>query len=207
MTPSAYRDLLRVARRLARGGDEADALVQEALLAAVAAGRDPAAPANRRWLAGVVRNSAAFAARSAARRRQRESAWRMEREPTDAAPNEPPAAVLAGLPPALRSVAALAFTGHSRREILYLLDINDAALRQRLTALKRRLAALGVPWSDRTPGLGLPLNYGRIRDALLPKLVREGGLFASHDPDGHLFVFRRSQTAPPRQQEHDQSRQ
>ncbi len=42
-----------------------------------------------------------------------------------------------------------------------------------------------------TPGLNLDLSYGRIRDALLPALLRHGGLIASHDPDGHLFVIRR----------------
>ncbi len=42
------------------------------------------------------------------------------------------------------------------------------------------------------PGLNLDLSYGRIRDALLPALIREGGVFASHDPDGHLFVVRRA---------------
>ena len=42
-------------------------------------------------------------------------------------------------------------------------------------------------------GLNLDLAYGRIRDALLPLLLRQGGTLASHDPDGHLFVLRRSQ--------------
>ena len=34
---------------------------------------------------------------------------------------------------------------------------------------------------------------------LLPALLRHGGVFASHDPDGHLFLIKRSQTDTPRQ--------
>jgi len=200
MTPLAYRELVRVARRYSRRTDEAEDLVQDALLAAVSAGRDPSAAISRPWLIGVIRNRAAFAARSAARQRKREGDWLAGRPAgSGAAPEEAPGAWLAALLPALKAVAALALTGHSRPEILYLLAISDTALRQRLAALKRRLAVLGVSWPEQTPGLALPLDYGRIRDALLPKLLREGGLFASHDPDGHLFVIRRSQTDPARQ--------
>ena len=196
MTPSAYSDLLRLARRHTRRADEADDLLQDALLDAVAAGRaDLDLSVNRRWLAGVIRNRAAFAARGAARRTRRETLWHMARAGSDeAAPAAGVDDMLKDLPPSLKAVAALALTGHSRREIAYLLRLNDTALRQRLSALKRRLAARGLVMPSGMPGLSLDLAYGRIRDALLPKLVREGGLFASHDPDGHLFVVRRSQT-------------
>lgn len=205
MTPAVYRDLLRLARRHTRRPEEAEDLVQDALLDAVAAGRaDLADPANRRWLGGVIRNRAAFAARSAARRRRREHLWQAEQEPTEApAPAPDIADALKALPPALKSLAALALSGHSRREIAYLLRLPDTALRQRVAALKRRLRALGLLMPEQTPGLNLELSYGRIRDALLPRLVREGGLFASHDPDGHLFVIRTSQTRAPRQRDHD----
>jgi RNA polymerase sigma-70 factor (ECF subfamily) len=118
----------------------------------------------------------------------------------------PVADVLRGLPPALKAVAALALSGHSRREIGYLLRLPDTALRQRLSALRRKLMARGLALPATTPGLSLDLSYGRIRDALLPQLLREGGLFASHDPDGHLFIIRRSQTGASRQQGHIQSR-
>jgi DNA-directed RNA polymerase specialized sigma24 family protein len=208
MTPAVYRDLLKLARRHTRRADEAEDLVQDALLDAVAAGRaDLADPANRRWLGGVIRNRAAFAARNAARRRRREQLWLAERPPVEP-PVSPPdiAEVLRTLAPALKSLAALALSGHSRREIAYLLRLPDTALRQRIGALKRRLRALGLLMPGQTPGLNLELSYGRIRDALLPKLVREGGLFASHDPDGHLFVIRTSQKAAPRQQGRDQTR-
>jgi RNA polymerase sigma-70 factor (ECF subfamily) len=103
--------------------------------------------------------------------------------------------ILPALPQALRVVALLALTGHSRREIGYLLNLSDAALRQRVVALKGRLKAAGLATPTEFAGLNLDLAYGRIRDALLPQLLRQGGLFATHDPDGHLFVVRRSQNS------------
>jgi RNA polymerase sigma-70 factor (ECF subfamily) len=204
MTPSAYDELLRLARRHSRRAGEAEDLLQDALLDAVAEGRaDLSQIPNRRWLAGVIRNRAALTARTAARRTRREAEWQRARPATEAPDTAPDVATLLhDLPPALKIVAALALTGHSRREIAWLLRLEDTALRQRLSALKRRLAAAGIAMPAGTPGLNLDLSYGRIRDALLPRLVRDGGLFASHDPDGHLFVIRRSQTATPRQQ-HD----
>lgn len=196
MTPASYDELLRIARRYSRRAGEAEDLLQDALLAAVAAGQaDLRDAANRRWLAGVIRNRATFAARTAARRTRRETRWVSEAPPAVAdAPVLPVDEMLRELPPSLKAVAALALTGHSRREIAYLLRLTDTALRQRLSGLKRALAARGIAMPAATPGLTLDLAYGRIRDALLPKLVKEGGLFASHDPDGHLFVIRRSQT-------------
>ena len=202
MRAFAYNELLRLARRHSRRADEAEDLLQDALLDAVAAGRaDLADAGNRRWLAGVIRNRAAMAARGAVRRRRRETLWQAERAGPEAVASTDPAEVLRDLPPALKAVAALALSGHSRREIAYLLRLEDAALRQRVVALRRQLSARGIPMPALTPGLGLGLSYGRIRDALLPKLVREGGLFASHDPDGHLIVFSSSQSAGPRQQQ------
>ena len=85
----------------------------------------------------------------------------------------PVADVLSGLPPSLKSVAALALTGHSKREIAYLLDLPETALRQRFSALRRTLAARGIPLPATTPGLNLDLQYGRIRDALLPLLIAQ----------------------------------
>jgi RNA polymerase sigma factor (sigma-70 family) len=209
MNPGIYRDMLRLARRHSRRADEAEDLLQDALLEAVAAGRaDLSDTRNRRWLGGVIRNRATLVARTAARRVRRELLWHQARpeEPAVAATSPKEITeILKELPPSLKVLAALALSGHSRREIAYLLSLNDTALRQRLTALKRRLAAHGLLMPAQTPGLSLELSYGRIRDALLPKLMSEGGLFASHDPDGHLFVFRRSQTDAPRQQKNGQS--
>jgi RNA polymerase sigma-70 factor (ECF subfamily) len=201
MRRAAYEHLNAVARRHSRRPDEAEDLVQEALLEAVKAGRTnlDAAP-QLRWLSGVIRNKARFAARSAIRRQRRDSLFQ---EAPQRQPVEPGdiAAILAGLPPALKAVAALALAGHDRREIAYLLALPDTALRQRVRALKQHLAARGVAMPEDTPGLSHDLFYGRIRDALLPGLLRQGGVFASHDPDGHLFIVQRSQTGPSRQQQ------
>lgn len=172
MRHSLYAQLRATARRESRDAGGEEDLVQEALLAAVLAGRmDFDSADTARWLTGTVRNRARMAARGAVRRKTRETRWQAEvhagapaAEPGDIA------AFLAGLPPALKAVAALTLSGHTRREIAFLL------------------------------GLNLDLAYGRIRDALLPQLLRHGGMFASHDPDGHLFVIRRSQNPAWRQQ-------
>lgn len=187
---SIFAQLLAQARRHARHTGEAEDIVQEVLLAAVAAGReDYANPANRRWMAGAIRRRAAFDARSAARRRHREARWQAERS-TDQ-PGDPGPAfqeMLSGLPPSLRVLAALALSGHSRPEILYLLGLSDPALRQRIRQLRKALARSAIPMPIGSPGLGLDLDYGRLRDRMAPMLRVHGGLLASHDPDGHIFL-------------------
>lgn len=102
-------------------------------------------------------------------------------------------AILADLPKSLRVMAALALSGHSRAEIAYLLDLPDTALRQRVRALKLALNKKGVAMPTEMVGLNLDLAYGAIRQALTPALRRHGGMFATHDPDGHIFLFKRSQ--------------
>lgn len=194
MRQRLYAQLCAVARRQGTDASAVEDVVQEALVIAIEAGRqDLADPENGRWLTGVVRNRARMASRSARRRRFRDHDWQASR---DADPHEAGSLseTLAGLPPALKTFAALVLTGHNRREIAYLLDLPDTALRQRVSALKRHLRARGLVAPDGLPGLNLDLAYGRIRDALLPALARHGGVFASHDPDGHLFLVRRSQT-------------
>lgn len=193
-----FAKLIAIARREA-GAAQAEDVVQDALLAAIEQGRaDLDDQANLRWLSGVVRNKARMSARTARRQRHRDGLWQAGRtEPVTE--NAAPAEVLAGLPQALRVIAALVLTGHNRREIAYLLNLPDTALRQRISALKRHLVARGLAAPHELSGLHLDLAYGRIRDVLLPALLRHGGSFASHDPDGHLFVVRRSQNGPPRQ--------
>lgn len=195
MSIAAYRELLATARRETRRADEAEDLVQDALLVGLAAGRaDLDSLADRRWLKGVIRNKARLSARTAARQRLRETGWHALSHATEDADTSAPGDTIAILPPSLRIVATLAMTGHSRREIAYLLGLSDTALRQRLSGLRRHFAQAGLTLPRQTPGLSFDLAYGRIRDTLLGKLLREGGLFASHDPDGHLFIVRRSQT-------------
>jgi RNA polymerase sigma-70 factor (ECF subfamily) len=194
MRSQLYARLCAVARRECGDAASAEDVVQDALVVAVASGRsDLADPATARWLSGVVRNKARMLARGAGRRRRREHLWFSEREPDPAGmdPDDLETA-LVDLPPSLKVLAALALTGHSKREIAYLLDLPDTALRQRLTSLRRALAARGIAMPATTPGLNLDLQYGRIRDALLPLLLAQNGTIASHDPDGHLFVVRKA---------------
>lgn len=181
------------------GSVNAEDVVQDALIVAIEAGRhDLADSANAAWLRGVVRNRARMDARTARRRKGREGQWQSARSVQEPAKVDMPE-ILAGLPPALRSLAALVLTGHNRCEIAYLLNLPDPALRQRVSALKRHLRARGLVAPDELGGLNLNLAYGRIRDALLPVLQRHNGLFASHDPDGHLFIVKRSQKDMSRQ--------
>lgn len=182
------------------GVAQAEDVVQDALLVAIEQGRtDLDDRANLRWLSGVVRNKARMCARVARRRRHRDRLWHEADRAEPASPGATPAEVLADLPKALRVVAALVLTGHNRREIAYLLKLPDTALRQRISALKRHMVARGLAAPRELSGLHLDLAYGRIRDALLPTLLLHGGRFASHDPDGHLFLVRPSQTGMPRQ--------
>lgn len=194
--PRALADLHVLARRVSRRADEADDLVQEALLVALEAGRtNLAAPETRRWLAGVIRNRAAFDARTSARRKRRETGW-SEAQPAASIRTETPAPELAHLSPALRVTALLALSGHTRQEIGWLLNLSDAALRQRISQLRRALDATPTP----DTGPSGPLAFGRIRRALLGPTRRPEAFLASHDPDGHLFVVSRSQISAPRQQ-------
>lgn len=192
--------LIAIARRSA-GLASAEDVVQDALLIAVEAGRhDLADPATARWLTGVVRNRSRMAARAAHRRLGRETAWSEAGNHAPERDSPALAVVLDGLSPALRTLAALVLTGHNRREIAYLLHLPETALRQRISALRRQLVARGIAAPGELIGLNLDLAYGRIRDALLPALHRHGGAFASHDPDGHVFLVRPSQNPTPRQQ-------
>lgn len=193
-----HAQLLGIARRNA-GDVNAEDFVQDALVIAIEAGRhDLADPANAAWLRGVVRNRARMTARTARRRKSREGHWQSTHVVHEPTKTDMPD-ILADLTPALRGLAALVLTGHNRREIAYLLNLSDTALRQRVSALKRHLRAKGLAAPHELVGLNLDLAYGRIRDALLPVLQRHGGIFASHDPDGHLFIVRRSQKAGARQ--------
>jgi DNA-directed RNA polymerase specialized sigma24 family protein len=190
-----YDRIRAEARRVCRNPGEADDLLQDALIEALRQDRaDLSILANRRWLHGVIRNKARMAARTGQRRRLRDTAWQEDRRDPAVPEATPVSDLLAALPPALKSVAALALSGHSRREIAYLLRLDDTTLRQRIATLGKRIRALGLPVPENTPGLRLELHYGRIRDALLPALLREGGIFATHDPDGHLMIFRRHPT-------------
>lgn len=195
-----YARLLQTARRYARRQDEAEDIVQDVLVAACAAGRsDFCSSEDISWMLGAIKRRAAFNARSAIRRRLRDARWQADRPESEGIKNASSAidigAFLQDLPRALRVTAALALSGHSRAEIIYLLNISDAALRQRICALKKAFVRMGITAPADMASLNLDLAYGAIRQALQPFLRHHGGTFASHDPDGHLFIVRCSQKA------------
>lgn len=198
--PGLFADLHALARRHARRAEEADDLLQSALLAAIEAGRtDLGSPETRRWLCGVIRNRAAFDARTAGRRRRREQAWSRAEPP--ASPSGGPFAAddtVQGLSPALRTTGLLVMNGCTRAEIGWLLNLSDAALRQRISQLRKALKEREAPGQPRLHG---GLAFGALRRSLLAATRRGGAFLASHDPDGHLFVVGRSQFAPLRQQD------
>ncbi len=190
MRPSQYAQLCSVARRILGETCEAEDVVQDAYLTAFLDGRtDFGSIDTRKWLVGTVRNKARMALRSAVRRRGRESQWQPEPLDSLADDQRELARLMQALTPPLKSVLALALSGHNRREIAYLLKLTDATLRQRICALRRRVAEAGLTVPAGLPGLGSGIAYGRMRGALSSKLVRRGGVLASHDPDGHLFVI------------------
>ena len=186
LSRAAYLELLSLARRHARGRIEAEDLLQEALAAALAAGR--AQPGNHRaWLGGVMRNIALMHGRSAARRRRREERFATFSGTASDDVSDMPR--LDGLAPSLRIVAMLALSGHSRAEIRHLLRISDEALRQRIAGLRRHWRRAGETRPAEFRALRDGLAFGMIRRSLLPLMRRGGTDFASHDPDGHPMAF------------------
>lgn len=195
LTRADCGELLAMARRHARGRVEAEDLMQEALLAALAAGRRGGV-ADRPWLAGVMRNLARMNARSSLRRCRRETAV-MEAAPGEAARAMADETVrLDGMPGSLRIVAALALSGHTRAEIRYLLGISDEALRQRIMGVRRHFVQRGDASPDGLPGLRHGLAFGAIRRGLLPLARRMEAGFATHDPDGHGIAFGKMRLPP-----------
>ncbi len=197
--PSIFSQLLREAQRAACRRLEAEDLFQTVWLAAVEAGReDLSRAANRQWFVGALRRRALFDARTAVRRRTREQrAALIDAHAGQSA--EVPVWFVERLPPKLRTTALLVLTGHSKPEILWLLRINEPALRQRIADIRRRWRAEGGASLDGVSGLRGPFNFGVIRRALLPPARSPGVVLASHDADGHLFVVSTSRKPEVRQ--------
>jgi RNA polymerase sigma-70 factor (ECF subfamily) len=183
---AAYRDLLRVARRVTRSPEEARDLVQDAVVIALARGfHDWPSPARRSWLRGVVQKRAALLVREQVRRRRREQVLDVvdpERRGWTWRPG-----FLASLPRSLREVAALVGADLDAAEIRWILGLGDTAFRQRLTGLRRALRAEPEPT---VPAGEPPGSFGPGRAEVLASLRRRGGrVLATHDPDGHpLFL-------------------
>lgn len=167
--------LLALARRVARDDDEAEDLLQDALVVAAEQGRWPPEP---RWMRGVLRNLAAMHVRSAVRRRRREAMWEGTRERVP--PRPLPVPDPRGLPPGLARLARLVGAGCTRDEVRWLLRLRDPALRQRLRALRQVAVPTErppTPCADRDP----------VRSALLRHPGRSTGFLGATDPDGHGF--------------------
>jgi len=191
MKAETYRDLLAVARRHVRVAGEGEDLVQDALLAAVAAGRFDI-DAERKWLAGVIRNKAAMIARGEGRRRARES--RRKIDPPGRA--ESPGEFFQAFPRSARTVAILVLHGMNPDEICQALDLSPEAFRQRLTSVRREAQKLSPAMrrealASAFARSGADLDLGPLRRALLA-CVRERPGIGFHDPDGHLIVVAKS---------------
>jgi RNA polymerase sigma-70 factor (ECF subfamily) len=202
MDLATYRRLRARAARLSRRAADADDLLQDALLAAVEAGRDDGP-----WLEGVLKQRAAMTARSEGRRRRREAACAAtgaeDPVPTD---DHRPAreSLLRALPPAARRVAVLALHGLSADEIRWILGLADTAFRQRLTRIRKALGELSPPQRAeaqamacrRDPARAVDLQFGLVRRSLKAALAGRAGL-GTHDADGHLLVIRGAHGSPP----------
>lgn len=221
MDLAAYRRLQTTARSCARRADEAEDLLQDALLAGLEQGLDDPA-----WLAGTVRNLARMQARGAVRRRHREAAVALTEADASLPPGDPPHAVpmsqatspartalLAALPPSARRVAVLALHGLNAEEIRCVLGIAGTAFRQRLSVIRRatgalppalRAEALALAYV-RDPARSVDLQFGLVRRALKaalaagaephPHAAAAPGL-GTHDLDGHLLVLRGAGAGP-----------
>lgn len=184
----AYRDILLMARRFSRSGDEARDLVQDVLMIALARGlHDWPSPERRAWLRGVVRKRAAFLARGQVRQRRREGLLDVGGPGAGTWSWQP--RFLASLPRSLRVVASLACADLCAAEIRWLLGLSDTALRKRLSALRCAVRAEAEP-----PTLPAPephLSFGAQRAQLLATLRRQRvPALATHDPDGHPILLR-----------------
>lgn len=185
-----YIEFLQYANKIAVHTDEAEDLLQTALLAAIEADRsDMSNIANRKWLVGVIRNQSAFYARSAVRRKKREASTSyLNNSLVESTSTVPTRNFVNTLPSRLKITALLALTGHTKTEISWLLKVSDSALRQRIVQIKRRWGEFDGDHVSELNSLKGELDFGRIRQSLLKMPFRSSETLASHDPDGHLFM-------------------
>jgi DNA-directed RNA polymerase specialized sigma24 family protein len=203
----SWRRLERLARRVSRRADEAEDLVQDVLLAALEAGRSDDA-----WLHGTMRRRAAFLARGAVRRARREAvaagAMPDATEADTPAGHHGPggaggiALLLARLPPAARRVLLLALHGMGAGEIQWLLRTTPTAFRQRLATIRREFRRLppeiraGIVADGSSTARARPLDpHFGLRRRVLVAAGAGTSSAGSHDPDGHLLLFRRREPA------------
>ncbi len=203
MDLDAYRRLRARARRLSRRSADADDLLQDALLAALEAGRD-----DPEWLEGVLKNLAAMTARGEGRRRRREANCAEPEGPisqdTSSDPGAARESLLRSLPPSARRLAVLALHGLSADEIRWILGLADTAFRQRLARIRKALGQLPPAQRAeaqalaylRDPARTVDLQFGLVRRSLKAALAGRAGL-GTHDADGHLLVIRGAHGSAP----------
>lgn len=197
-----FEEMYRIAKQYARRQAEADDLVQDLLLEAVRTEKDFTDARFMAWGRGFLRNRAAFIARTEGRRRKREAVYHNTEADVEYFRLQLPDTLIVGLRPSLRILARLINCGLDRKEMLYILNLTDTALRQRLVALRREWKT----YCDRT-GEQHPepqdkpdhlLSSGLIRRSLIQAFRHNtnrtqhlsGRIIGSHDPDGHLFAIR-----------------
>lgn len=195
ISASCLRMLYAMASNRAETPDEADDLVQDLLLFAIEQRRDFDEPRFPAWASGVLRRHALFVSRTAGRRRRREAEYAAESGPGSAPARERklPRPFIESLAPSLQTVALLANAGLGRAEIRSLLNISDAALRQRISGLRRawKCASADAEHPDLPEILSRHAPpTGPRRRALKASLRRlPGGRMAIVDPDGHPLLF------------------
>lgn len=194
---ASLRRLRSIAARCSRVQHEAEDVVQDILLSAVAEGRNTADPSFMAWAAGAIRLRARFVARTAARRTRRESDYATARQPAKAAPGlRLPESFVESLPPSRRVVALLVNLGMSRHEIAYLLGLTDVALRQRIAGLRKAMAAAGVnplPVIEQCGDVPRGLARRALKAALPRRPIRQ---FAVRDPDGLTILISGGHVSP-----------
>lgn len=191
VSSQTLRKLHRLAERVSRTSGEADDLVQDAFLAALEQKRGWDDGRFLAWASGVIRRRARFLARTAGRRRRRDASYAIEATSPASSYARLPNPLVDSLPPSLRTIALLANAGLGRVEIAHLLGISDAALRKRISDLRRvwRDARTDADLSPTAPAHRPPCGFLRrsLRSALL-KLP--AARFALADPDGHAIFLR-----------------
>lgn len=202
ISSSTLHKLRRVARRWAWTREDADDLVQDALLAALEQKLEQPLDGDERrfqaWASGVIRNRAMFLARTAARRRRRETNHVIDTAAPATSLVRLPSPFVDALPRSLQTVALLANAGLGRLEIAHLLGISDAALRKRISDLRkawreaRDEAEVSPPRRHRPP-------CGVLRRSLRSELLTlPAAHFAVADPDGHKIFLAVAHKIPPR---------
>ena len=212
MTAVQYAQLLDFAQRIAHSEDEAQDLLQEALIVAIQKNRlDFSLDENQKWLFGVMRNKIKQEARTVARRHKRNQAFSSDHSQTKDSNQEEPSVesvnalndFLQVLSPSARQAAVLIVHGLNRLEICTLLNLSKTAFRQRLTSIRKALGPLPPSLQQEVIALAYAsrkerderaatLPVGLIRKALLKSLMTneqyQHTTIGTHDPSGHLIV-------------------